>query len=146
MTLVKFNPMTQKIVRSNAIDPFDRLMNDFFSAGNQQVNTTPAVNLIESGDDFFIEMAVPGYQKEDFSIKMENDLLTISTEKELVKQDDMNRLRSEFEYGSFSRGFKISKKLNTESIDAKYENGILKIKLEKLEEAKEKPARTIQIN
>ncbi|MCF8371954.1 MAG: Hsp20/alpha crystallin family protein [Bacteroidales bacterium] len=146
MTHVKLHPGTQNRVMNRGNDPFNHFMNDFFRVDNQHSNSIPSVNLIESGNDFFIEMAAPGYNKADFNIKMENNLLTISTEKEDKEENDLNFLRSEFRYGSFSRSFKIGKNLDTDKIKATYENGILRIGMEKREEAKEKPARNIQIN
>lgn len=133
-------------MRNHGSDQFDGFMNNFFHDHNSHLVTSPSVNLIESGNEFFIEMAAPGYSKEDFNIKMENNLMTISTDTDEQKAEDQNYLRSEFKYGAFSRSFRIGKSLDTDKINATYENGILRVGLEKREEAREKPARNIKVN
>ncbi|MEA3443669.1 MAG: Hsp20/alpha crystallin family protein [Bacteroidota bacterium] len=147
MNLVKFNPQTGN-VRMRGIDPFDHFMNSFLKTSTINTDSEPTVNLIESDDDFFIEMAAPGYSKEDFKIEIENQLLTISVSKEEKEESlkKLNYLRSEFNFGNFSRSFRIGKSLDTDKIEASYENGILRLKLQKKEEAKQKPPRNIQVN
>ena len=145
MNLVKFSPVKQSI-RRKAFDPFfDQMMNDFMNLGTQRVSNTPAVNIVESGNGFSLEMAAPGFEKEDFSIHVENQNLTVSVDKEEMKQEEQNCIRSEYYFGNFERKFFLGKKIDSEKIEAKYENGILRISLAKKEEAKAKPVRNIEI-
>jgi len=108
---------------------------------------TPAVNIIESKDDYRIEVVAPGLDKADFRINVENNVLTISAEKE-VKQEDKEEhfMRREFNYASFSRSFTLPESMDSEKISAKHKDGVLNVVIPKKEEAKEKPARTIKIS
>lgn len=107
---------------------------------------TPAVNVIEGKEDYRIEVAAPGLDKTDFKIDLENNILTISAEKE-DKQEETNEryMRREFNYSSFSRSFSLPESLDAEKISARHKDGILNVVIPKKEEAKEKPARMIKI-
>jgi len=128
---------------------FSRDMMDWNNTNYSTTNTTlPAVNIRETKDDFQIEVAAPGMEKKDFNINLENDTLTISSEKqkENTSEGD-NYSRREFSYQSFQRSFTLPEHLvDGEKIAAKYSDGILKITLPKREEAKPKPARQIKIS
>ena len=148
MTLLKKNPL----LPTTPLFFDDFLTRDLFDWGyrnNSVTNTTlPAVNITETNDEFVVEMAAPGMKKEDFVIELENELLTISSEKEErneFKEDD-HYTRKEFSYQSFRRTFQLPKTVVEESkIKAKYENGLLKILIPKKEEAKALPPRQILV-
>jgi HSP20 family protein len=99
-------------------------------------NGFPAVNVKETEKEYKIELAVPGFKKENIDVHLDNDILHISAESKNEKnEEDENFTRKEFSYNSFSRSFQLPKSANNEKIDAKYEDGILKIKVNKKEEA-----------
>tara|TARA_R100001198_G_C5182879_1_gene178758 strand:- start:503 stop:934 length:432 start_codon:yes stop_codon:yes gene_type:complete len=103
---------------------------------NYETFSIPAVNIIENFPNFVVELAVPGLQKEDFSIEVEEDTLKISSKKakEQTEENNDSRFRKrEFNYQSFERSFKLPENIKTEDIQANYENGILKITLPKEE-------------
>jgi HSP20 family protein len=133
MTLVKLN---------NRAYPrtFDSVFNDLFTgfAGgiNEALNTVP-VNVHETKDAYHLEVSAPGLNKEDFTVNLDNGLLTISYEKkaEAKSADDLKTLRREFNFRSFKRSFTLNDDVNAENIQAKYENGILKVYLPKTEPA-----------
>ncbi len=108
--------------------------------------TVPAVNVVESEEGFRIEVAAPGLQKSDFKLNLEKNQLTISAEKE-QKEESKNEkyTRKEFKYASFQRTFTLPNTVDGDRIEANYADGILNIALPKREEAKEKPARQIEI-
>ena len=107
----------------------------------------PAVNVAESDKDFTIEVSVPGFNKEDFNIRLDNDVLTISGEHKTEEEENKkNYTRKEFNYTSFERSFTLPETVNTDAIDAKYENGILNIILPKKEEAQVKPTKEIKVS
>lgn len=110
-------------------------------------NSLPAVNVKETGDDYFIEVAAPGMNKKDFKINFQNNVLTISSEKQEEKQEkEEDYTRREFCYRSFQRSFTVpASDVDSEKISANYADGILSIKLPKREEVKPKPAREIKI-
>ena len=84
-----------------------------------------------------LELNVPGRNKEDFKIKIDKDLLTVSFEKKDVKESDSNSvIRREFSFNSFTRSFTLDEKVDAASVAASYENGILKIELPKKEPVK----------
>ncbi len=108
--------------------------------------STPAVNIVEGKDEFRIEVAAPGLNKEDFKINLENDELTISANKEIEKETkEETYTRREFGYSSFSRSFTLPDSVAGEKIAATHKDGILTINVPKREEAKAKPAREIAI-
>ena len=109
--------------------------------------STPAVNVKESNDDFFIEVAAPGLEKNDFKINLDNNVLTISSEKEFRNEDKEGAryMRREFSYTSFSRSFSLPEAVDAEKIKAKHKDGILMISIPKKEEAKRKPPKQIAI-
>ena len=130
-------------------DFFDKAFSDWNSTNFSLTNTTlPAVNIQESKDDFLVSMAVPGMTKKDFKIDLNDNVLTISSEKkEEKKEEEDNFSRREYSYQSFSRSFTLPKNVvNDEKISAKYENGELKILIPKKEEAKPKKPKLIAIN
>lgn len=107
----------------------------------------PSVNIIEGKDDFKIEVAAPGLEKKDFKINLENNVLTISSEKEMKEEKaDDKYMRREFSYSSFQRSFALPNTVDAEKINANYKDGVLNLVIPKKEEAKEKPARTIKIS
>jgi len=120
-------------------------MTNFTSPGS----TLPAVNIKERKDDFCVQLAAPGMQKEDFKIELENNILSISSEKEVSteeKDEDRDFTRKEFSYSSFQRSFTLPKSAQEENISASYKNGVLEVIIPKKEEAKQRPARKIDIN
>ena len=108
----------------------------------------PSVNIVEGKEDFRIEVAAPGLEKDDFKIDLENNVLTISSEREesSEKQEDENRyMRREFCYSSFRRAFSLPNTVDADKIEANHKNGVLSIVIPKREEAKVKPAKQIAI-
>ena len=108
----------------------------------------PSVNVKETDNEFKLEIAAPGLKKEDFKLNLENNVLTIASEKEEnTEEKDNGYARKEFSYYSFSRSFTLPEKVvDAEKIEAKYENGVLEILIPKREEEKPKPVREISIN
>jgi HSP20 family protein len=106
----------------------------------------PAVNIIEGKDEFRIEVAAPGLEKNDFSIDVKNNVLFISCERERKEEtNDEKIMRREFSYGRFSRSFSLPNTVEVDKISAKHRDGVLNIHIPKREEAKEKPPRKINI-
>ena len=127
------------------------LTRDWFDLHNNNYSSTgtniPAVNIKESNEGFEVEMAAPGMSKKDFKIELENNLLTISSEKreEAEKKEGDRYTRKEFSYQSFSRSFSLPEVVDADKINARYENGVLFLSIPKKEEAKPKPPKQISI-
>jgi HSP20 family protein len=109
--------------------------------------TIPEVNVIENADAFKIEVAAPGLEKKDFKIDVNNNVLTISSEKESKNVDEKEKfIRREFSYSSFQRSFSLPESVNQDKINAKHKDGILMVEIPNRDEAKEKPKREIKIS
>jgi len=138
--LINFNSAFNKLFE----DVFNPNISNFM--GSDFASNVPSVNISETADDFKIELAAPGLEKADFEINIEKDQLTISVKKENDKNIvDEKITRREFSYSSFERSFHLPKEVKSDAIEANYENGILGIVLPKKEEAKELPARSIDV-
>jgi len=121
-------------------DPFLRFLAESSQVENQKKNNcycTPSANIVEDKDAFRIEMAIPGYSREEVSISIEKDVLTISSvKKEEEKAEEVNYTRKEFSRYDFSRSFRLSDAINQDQVQAEFKNGLLSIVLPKKEEVK----------
>jgi HSP20 family protein len=102
----------------------------------------PSVNIKETPKDYVLEVAAPGLERKDFNLEVINDTLTISAEKEDEKEEkqDINGFsRREYSFNSFTRSFLLPQNAKQSDIDAKYENGILKVIVPKAEESPREP-------
>ncbi|MDH4058672.1 MAG: Hsp20/alpha crystallin family protein, partial [Cyclobacteriaceae bacterium] len=106
----------------------------------------PAVNVKELEKEFEIEMAAPGLTKKDFHIEIDKGVMTIYTERKEEKEvlEDVYT-RKEFNYTSFTRSFNLPDNINPDKIEAKYEDGILRILVAKKVLTPEKPLKTIAV-
>ena len=134
------------IKRQNPV--FTSLIDDLFL--NQDWNyisaTVPAANIIEADDHFNIELAVPGKKKSDFTIELDEGVLTISSETETKSTEkDSSFTRKEFGYSSFKRSFNIPETVSADKISASYKEGILTVSLPKKAEALPQPKKLISI-
>ena len=126
---------------------FNREIPSVFTSNFNTGITLPKVNIRETKDAYFVDMAVPGLKKSDFQIDLDNKVLSISTQmEESNEQKEDNFTRREFGYSSFKRSFSLPETVNEDDINAEYADGVLSIHLPKKEEAIQKPSRTIKIS
>lgn len=131
----------------NNITRFDDIFNDDFFEDDSLM---PALNVKEHDEDFEIELAAPGFNKKDFEVTIEDDVLHVCGEKqqeEEEKEDEYSR--KEFSYKSFQRSMVLPPSVDLDQdIKAAYKNGILKVKLLKKEdEVQEEPRKkVIEVN
>jgi len=144
MTLVKYQNTIPQVFNRFFDTEFDSWLNKNYSNTN---TTLPAVNIKETDDAYLLDFAAPGYKKEDFIIELNNDVLTVSSEKKVenVEEDDKFS-KKEFSYQSFTRSFNLPELVEGDKIKATYKNGILEVKIPKKEEAKPKPVRQIKVS
>ena len=118
---------------------------DFFGMPSYEhaAHTLPKVNIIEDDNGFKIELAVPGFEKNDFNIEVDDDVISISLEKEIDATTTYNK--REFNFGSFKRAFNLPESAHSAKISANYTSGILNILIPKKEEAKPIPSRIIKV-
>ena len=131
--------LTRSFTTPSLFDDFFKPWNEWFDNGNLlgKLMTLPAVNVTENNDNYTVSLAAPGLKKEDFKVDVDGHMLTISSEKEVKKEEnDEKYTRKEYSYSSFSRSFTLPEDVKQDAIDAKYENGILSIRLPRKEETK----------
>ncbi|RKF03897.1 heat shock protein Hsp20 [Tenacibaculum lutimaris] len=140
------------LLKNTDFPALPNVFNDFFrdwsSTNFSDTNTTlPAVNIKNNENEFIVDVAAPGMNKDDFQINIENDILTISSEKKEDKEEtNDNYTRKEYSYMSFKRSFTLPKGIvDYEKIKATYKNGELKISIPKLEALKSKTPKLIKV-
>jgi len=150
MALVKRNNGLFPSLPSFFDDFLTRDLFDWPGLEREQGSSLPAVNVRELEDSFEVEVAAPGMTKDDFKVEVDNNILTISSEKEFKdehKDRNGNYTRQEFRYASFRRSFNIPENIvDIDKVKADYRDGILHLSLPKKEEAKPKPVKTIKIS
>ncbi len=132
--------------------PMNSLFDDFFSKGltdffpDNWFSANPSVNVSENDNDFVIELAAPGLERDDFSIELKDNALVIKVENEKTTEDESdNYLRREFNYSAFERHFQLPENVKAEDISAKYDNGILVLNLPKVDAKEDKAIKRIEI-
>ncbi|MBL7703747.1 MAG: Hsp20/alpha crystallin family protein [Ferruginibacter sp.] len=146
-----------KLALRNAIDRQPIVFDDFFKPWNEwfdndsgdmwgRLMNVPAVNITEHKDQYEVALAAPGMKKDDFNIGVEGNMLTISSEKEENKEEKEKKFtRKEYSYSSFSRSFTLPDEINKDKIEARYQDGVLKIALPRKAEAKKITAKQIAV-
>jgi len=147
--------------RASSLPIMDTLLNDLWSTDlrNTDLRNTdkffgddffqrtllPAVNIKELDTSYEIEMAAPGFSKEDFKIAIERGMLTVSSEKKEEKEEKKpNYTRREFYFNNFSRAFTLPEDVNENGIHAEYKEGVLLLRLDKVNVAA-KPAKKVLV-
>jgi len=146
MSLIKFNDRLpwNNSAFTNFLNADDFFNDDFFAKDSLM----PAMNVMENENDFEIELAAPGFSKDDFNVIIDDNGLHISAENsEKEEKEEEGYLRKEFNYNSFKRSLRLPESINQEKkVKAHYKNGILKLNLLKKEEAKVLPRKVIEVN
>ena len=136
MTVVKFN--NRPANGFNLLDGFFNELPTFFKDdfGAKAQGLIP-VNVKETKDAYQLEVVAPGFDKNDFNVNLEKNILTVSAEKKSETENkDEKQIRKEYNYQSFKRSFTIDVKVDAEKIEAKYVNGVLTLNLPRKEEVK----------
>jgi HSP20 family protein len=120
---------------------------DFFPVHSNRSSSIPAVNIREDEKNYILDLAVPGIDKKELKIDINEDVLTISSETRNESESSSNGYkRKEFSFSAFCRSFYIPENVNREKIEANYKDGILSVSLPKQEEEKNKITRKIEIS
>jgi len=120
---------------------------DFFTVLPNRTSSVPAVNIREDEKYYALDLAVPGMDKKDLNIDINEDVLTISSESKNETEESKDGFkRKEFSYRAFTRSFYIPENVNREMIEANYKDGILSVNLPKQEEEKSKVTKKIEIS
>lgn len=148
MTIVKFH---RPITRTTGFPYVSQVMNEMLERmdisrfSSDGWDTLTRTNVIENETDYMLQIAVPGMDKKSFGIDIEKNTLTLSAASNQSESPDVNYLRREFDYSSFSKTFKLPESVDSEKITANYENGILSVTLGKRDSAIPQPPRKIEV-
>ena len=139
MVITRWDPFRELASLQNRVNS---LFQDY-GRSNDELTTSgsfvPAVDVYEDEHKVVLKLEVPGVKEQDLDVQVENQTLTVRGQRSFEKEEkEENFQRIERRYGSFSRSFTLPITINTESVNASYENGVLKIELAKREEAKPK--------
>jgi len=149
MSLIKINnrnrlfPSWNNDSLKSFLSSDDFFNNDFF----EEDSLMPAMNVKEHDDEFEIEFAAPGFSNKDFEVTIYDNILNVCGEKKTeLEEKEEDYTRKEFSYNSFKRSLSLPKTVNADqNVKATYKNGILKLNLQKKEEAKEQPKKIIEV-
>ncbi|SMO42274.1 Hsp20/alpha crystallin family protein [Gracilimonas mengyeensis] len=133
MALINYTRPNLDVQNKRFSDILDEFFNDSLKYRNDSF--TPSVDISETEENFEVSVALPGMNKDDIQVDLENGRLTISGERKFENEDKgKNYHRVESGFGTFSRSFHLPDTVDESSISAKYENGVLNITIAKNEE------------
>lgn len=127
----------------------DFLTKDLFdwSGWTSQGASIPRTNIVETDEEFMVQLAAPGMKKEDFLLELDNDMLIIQVENNNAEDEqNVHYMRREFNYQNFKRSFHLPNTVEIDKIEAQYKDGLLNLTIPKKEEARRKPVKTISIS
>ena len=139
MSIIRWEPLREL---SSLQNEMNRLFNTVVdtpggNAGAPMRRWVPAMDLVESEDQFLLRADLPGMKQEDVSIEFEDNVLTISGERRSEHQEEREGYqRVERAFGAFSRTLTLPKGIDPEAISAGFENGVLEVRIPKPEESK----------
>ena len=153
MNLIRFRNPHYSVNQGLVDDLFNNLFkNDYHENYVKNCGCQPATNVLETEKDFQIELLLPGFPKEDVQMNYHKNVLTIKVDKKEEEKENKEEKKEEFKYAhrefgsfNFEKQFKVPNSVDAENINAKFDNGILRITLPKKEEAVEKAPVDIKI-
>lgn len=134
-TIIRWNPIREMAVMQNAID---RMFENSWRGANPETKNTLPVDVYETDQAYVVTTALPGVNPDQINVSLDDDVLTISgevTKPAFSEQENVRALRFERGYGKFSRSLRFSQLIDSENIEAAYENGVLKLTLPKAPQA-----------
>lgn len=145
MSLIKRSDVPSLLRGSWLSDFFD---NDrFFDSSLMRIQSVPPVNISETEKNFEISLAAPGLARKDFNVSVDDHILTISSEKKEEKETkEKDFTRQEYSYSSFSRSFSLPENVKDDDVNAKYEDGVLKVTLAKKSLTAPKAKKAIEVH
>jgi HSP20 family protein len=145
MSITRYDPFRDLRMLQDEVNRLfsSNLSRSFSDEGIARGAWAPTVDIYENKDHIVLEAELPGMNREDFELSIENNVLTLRGERRFEKRDESdNYHRVERAYGSFSRSFTLPQTVSPENVSAEYKNGVLRVLLQKREEVK---ARRIEI-
>lgn len=137
MRLTKWEPLNEIAYLNNEIN---KIFNDNFLGRDlvKQGIWAPAVDVVETKEEYKVKVDLPGLLKEDIDISLTDNILTIKGERKDLKEegDSVTYYKKEISYGSFQRQISLANTVDSENIKASYIDGVLEVKVPKTEKAK----------
>ncbi len=128
MSLVKYRNGTRSYAPTNMGGLLDRFFNDSVYDNTQEQKFVPAVDIIESDKSYELNFALPGFEKDNFILGVEDNILSVSGERKLMDEDSGKTFKTiQTSYGSFKRSFTLPDNVNASKIEANYNNGMLEV-------------------
>jgi len=146
MTIVRYDPFRDLRTLQEEVNRLfsTNLTRGFGEEGIGRGAWNPSVDIYENKDHIVLEAELPGMDRKDFELSVENNVITLHGERQFEKKDDTdNYHRVERSYGSFTRSFTLPQTVSADGATADYRNGVLRVTLPKREETK---ARRIQVS
>src|SRR6266540_4149036 len=146
MTIVRYDPFRDLRTLQEEVNRLfsTNLTRGFAEEGIGRGAWNPSVDIYENKDQIVLEAELPGMNREDFELSVENNVIVLRGERQFEKKDEAdNYHRVERSYGSFTRSFTLPQTVSAEGATAEYRNGVLRVTLPKREEAK---SRRIEIS
>ena len=141
MRITQFDPFREFQNMQKTFEYMHRLMKTVEQAPEAPaVDFVPAVNTREADDAYYVEVDLPGVEKEDISIDVKDNVLTISGERKLEeerKEDEFYRVESF--YGKFERSFSLPEDVDADKIEAEAKDGVLTVKIPKAQSVDKAP-------
>jgi len=133
MALLKYSRPESDVFNRRFSDIMDEFFND--AVATRKNTFAPSIDISETDKQFIVDVEVPGINKKDIELNLENNMLTISGERSFNKEEEGKQYhRVESHYGTFNRSFRLPENVDSDSIKATYNNGILNITVDKSEE------------
>ena len=128
MSIVKYRNGARGYYPSNMGGLLERFFNDSLYDNTQVQNFIPDVDVLESDKTYELHLAVPGFNKNDFNLEVDDKLLTVSGERKFEEKQSNKTFKSvQTSYGSFQRTFTLPENIDATKIEAHYNNGILEV-------------------
>lgn len=134
-TLAK-RPTHRLSLFDNFFEPFDRFFNEDYSLAKFNDTFSPLNDIIETDDNYKIDLMLPAFNKDDFNIDIEGNKLTIEGERKMNEETEYKVRQSYF--GKFRKTYTLPNNINADKIDGKYENGVLSVTIPKTEKSARK--------
>ena len=139
MAITRWDPFREVVALQNRMNSLFGNLNNETESPLTTASFTPAVDVYEDEKKVVLKLEVPGIEEKDLDVRVENHTLTVKGERKFEKEEkEENFHRIERRYGSFYRAFTLPSTVDTETVDAKYEAGVLKLELKKKPEAQPK--------
>jgi HSP20 family protein len=139
MAVIRWDPFREVVALQNRVNSLFRDFNEGGDSPLAPAGFVPAVDIYEDNQKVVLKLEVPGIEEKDLDVRVENHTLTVKGERKFEKEErEENFHRIERRYGSFYRAFTLPNTVDTESVDAKYNAGVLKLELKKKPEAQPK--------